>query len=664
MRKSISLILATTILLVTATPATVVGDTIKPYSGISQLTRHEMTINIVLINLPEVDSNQLVWNLEKTILPEVQVPAQPVYMSGISYGVEFRVDHKIVRASQDFVEALKDFLASYKKTQKVPKYLAQYFTEEDEATYDVIDASATERWLAERAADFGGMPKTGYTLLLADVSAVSKRYHYYETRYDSKDTISYKAKYANTEWMFPVVNWMIGWGGHQRFYYVDLSAGSVPHDYSFTDHIPIQEFGLKRVSGFGPKTIKEYKRTTETITNYVADYVSEAVRNLFVPSYVYYPTLSKKYSIQIFLFSEIDRLSKDNYAELLNTDIVKSAFRDLIPSASWDVQVTFRYLREDAGIEKAFESSKIFEQQREVYDNERLLYRYFDERIIYYYLQQNMATYVEKKDDVVILPAFLLLISQGGSIVTSWKNDVRGGYRATIEPERFPRTFGAASYGDMVIGVQSERTIYSWGGGLTQLVIHELGHSVGLMHPFSYGLTQDYVPSAMSYSTYEYRFSQFDKDALARGHADQALRPVIDTFSKIQDISFRSSEAVSIAKAARAEMDKALAEYDSLNYQSAVESSAKISKMVEETFKAEAIALQREFEQTRLLFLSVGLAVGVVVGVVLGRLAFKGREGRVKAEPPLVPAKKHCTKCGQELPEFAMYCKSCGAKQT
>jgi len=661
-RKSISVILAATMLLIAATPATAIGDTIKPYSGISPLMRHEMTINIVLINLPEVDSNQLVWNLEKTILPEIQVPAQPVYMSGISYGVEFRVDYEIVRASQDFVEALKDLLASHKRTQKVPKYLAQYFTEEDEATYDVIDASATERWLAERAADFGRMPKTRYTLLLADVSAVSKRYHYYEIRYDSKDPISYKAKYANTEWMFPVVNWMIGWGGQQRFYYVDLSAGSVPHDYSFTDHIPIQEFGLKRVSGFGPKTIKEYKRTTETITNYVADYVSEAVRNLFVPSYVYYPTLSKKYSIQIFLFSEIDRLSKDNYAELLNTDIVKSAFRDLIPSASWDVQVTFRYLREDAGIKKAFESSKIFEQQREVYDKERLLYRYFDERIIYYHLQQNMATYVEKKDDVVILPAFVLLISQGGSIVTSWKNDIRGGLRATIEPERFPRTFGAASYGDMVIGVQSERTIYSWGGGLTQLVIHELGHSVGLMHPFSYGSTQDYVPSAMSYSTYEYGFSQFDKDALARGHADQALRPVIDTFSKIQDVSFRSSEAVSMVKAARVELDKAMVEYDSLNYQSAMESFAKIPKMVEDASKAEAMALQRELEQTKLLFLSVGLAAGIVVGVVLGQLAFKQRAA--KAKPPPVPTKKHCTKCGQELPEFAIYCRSCGAKQT
>jgi len=664
MRRLILLILAAVMILTATTPATVIGDTIKPYSGLSSPIRHEMTINIVLINLPEVDTSQLVWNLEKTIQPQVQVPAQPVYMTGISYGVEFKLDYKVMRASQDFVESVKSFLATNKKTQTVPKYLAQFFTAEDKETYDIIDASAAEKWLADRAADFGGIPKTGYTLLLADMSAVSKKYHYYEIRYDSKDPISYKAKYASTEWMFPVVNWMIGWGGHQRFYYVDLSAGSVPRDYSFTGHIPIQEFGLKRVSGFGRATIKEYKRTTETVTNHVADYVSEAVRNLFVPSYVYYPTLSKKYSIQIFLFSEIDKLSKDNCIELLNTDIVKSAFKELVPSASWDVQATFRYLREDAGMRRALESSKIFEQQREVYDNERLLYRYFDERIIYYYLQQNVATYVERKDDVVILPVFLLLISQGGAIVTSWKNDVGRGYTAAIEPERFPRTFGAASYGDMVIGIQSERTIYSWGGGLTQLVIHELGHSVGLMHPFSYGTTQDYVPSAMSYSTYEYGFSQFDKSALARGHADQALRPAIDMLSKIPDGSFRSSDAMSIVKAARAELDKALVEYDSFNYQSAMESFAKIPKLVDDAFKAEAIALQRELEQTRLLFLSVGLAVGIIMGVVLVQLAFKRRVGAVKAKPPSVLAKKYCTNCGQELPEFAIYCRGCGARQT
>ena len=662
MKKRILFILTATILLVATTPATVVAGTIKPYSGISPLIRHEMTVNIVLVNLPEVDGDQLVWNLEKTIQPEVQVPAQPLYMGGISYGVEFRLNYKIVRASQDFLEALRNFLVNNKRSRTVPKYLAQFFTGEDKATYDIIDASATENWLAEHAADFGGIPKNGYSLLLADMSAISKTYHYYEIRYDSKDPISRKAKYAYTEWMFPVVNWMIGWGGHHRFYYVDLSAGSVSRDYSFTDHIPIQEFGLKRVSGFGPRTIKEYKRSTETVTNYVADYVAEAVRNLYVPSYVYFPTLSKKYSIQIFLFSEIDTLSKDNLDEILSPDTVKSAFKELIPSASWEVQVAFRHLKDDSAMKRAFESSKIFEHNREVYDKETLLYRYFDERIIYSYLQQNLATYVERREDAVVLPIFLLVISKGGAIVTSWRNDIRGGYNSTVEPDRFPRTFGAASYGDMVIGIQSERAIYSWGAGLTQLAIHELGHSVGLMHPFSYGSTQDYVPSAMSYSTYEYGFSQFDKDALARGHADQALRAAMDMFSRISDVSFRSSEAVSTAKAARAELDKALTEYDSFNYQGAMESSANIPKMVEETFKAEAMALQRELEQTRVLFLSVGLAVGVVVGVVLGQLVLKRKA--VKAMPTPVPTKKHCISCGQELPDFAIYCRSCGAKQT
>lgn len=184
------------------------------------------------------------------------------------------------------------------------------------------------------------------------------------------------------------------------------------------------------------------------------------------------------------------------------------------------------------------------------------------------------------------------------------------------------------------------------------------------MHPFSYGTTQDYVPSAMSYSTYEYGFSQFDKSALARGHADQALRPAIDMLSKIPDGSFRSSDAMSIVKAARAELDKALVEYDSFNYQSAMESFAKIPKLVDDAFKAEAIALQRELEQTRLLFLSVGLAVGIIMGVVLVQLAFKRRVGAVKAKPPSVLAKKYCTNCGQELPEFAIYCRGCGARQT
>lgn len=197
---------------------------------------------------------------------------------------------------------------------------------------------------------------------------------------------------------------------------------------------------------------------------------------------------------------------------------------------------------------------------------------------------------------------------------------------------------------------------------MTQLVIHELGHSVGLMHPFSYGSTQDYVPSAMSYSTHEYGFSQFDKDALARGHADQVLRTAVDAFSKMPEVSFRSGEAASIAKTARAELERGLAEYRILNYPNALESFVKIPKMVQDALKAEAEALQREFQQTRLLFLAVGIALGVAVCFVVVKITARGK----KAQPVLAPSpapRKYCVECGRELPVFAVYCGGCGAKQ-
>jgi hypothetical protein len=76
---------------------------------------------------------------------------------------------------------------------------------------------------------------------------------------------------------------------------------------------------------------------------------------------------------------------------------------------------------------------------------------------------------------------------------------------------------------DLIRGNFTERRQPQRGFGLTNTIIHEVGHMLGLTHPFRIDPTQDFVASVMAYYPYEYGYSQFEKDSLLRGYTDSQL---------------------------------------------------------------------------------------------------------------------------------------------
>ena len=560
--KTITTISIVAIILATSIQSLpVFAATTTPTKQLSTTIMHDMTINIVLVGFTPryIDTSYFEWNLEREIAPIIQVYER-------TYGNKFNVTYSTMFASLRFEENLRNYLKSNASLMKA--------TPEDPNPYAVINALSTEDWLNEHSPDFGGVPSNGYTLLIANMSTVSEHYHYYAVSYFDKDAYSPRAKYYGDQ--FPLTCWMFSWGGKYRFYLIDLSAGDPKYFYSGIYHIPIQDF------------FPEYRPlTTSSVTGYVSDYAYEVVRNLFVPSYCYSPTYSKSFRIEVLLLDNTTRITPANYTQVISPSLIKSAFSEVIPYATWDAKISYRALQSDLALYSVVKKNLVYDFWQ-TYKNETIHFMYFDYRPIYSYLQAHLSNYIDTSGNVTVLPVFCFVFSSGGNLANTWEEFI--GLKSRTDPNGL----WGISLPEMVLISHSERDVFYRGFGLSQTVIHETGHSIGLMHPFSYGETEDYVASAMSYSTYEYRFSQFDKDAVQRAHADYFIDSVKEKLSEAQLVSYEDPIATSYRSQAQTEYSSALEAYSNQNYKEAIDHLNSVSVLIDRAFTAEITSIQQK----------------------------------------------------------------------
>ena len=569
----------------------------NPYLPLPSSVDHSMTVRIAISGISDIDKDKLLWSLESDIRPAIQVSANPQLTSetsGISFGTNFQVKYEIISVPKDATNAFKEYLKSIARTEKVPKYLQGYgywSSASDSGNYATLDALKTEEWVNSHVSEFGGIPDDGYTIIVADVSDISNLHHYYNVSYNSLDKATTRAKYHNRPEIYPIVDWMFSWGGHQRFYYLDLSGGDAKYDYSQVGHVPIQEFGTKYYSDEQVK----FKRNVNTVTEYVADYVAEAVRNLFLPSYVYAPTFAKSYKIVINVFDQTGKISPDEIGDYLSTDLVKKAFEAVIPYATWDVSISAHRLSDDNALEDTLSQSILFSRDVTGTFGDKVHIDYYDYRPVYSYLQSHLGQYADSSGDSVVLPAFEFVFKDGGRFAITWEEGIGSGARG---PDWPGRTFGGVSLGDMAIIGYNERNVFAFGYELSEVTIHELGHTIGLMHPHSYGSTEDYVSSAMSYMTYEYGFSQFDADAVQRAHADFFISQIQGAMQASAGVTFQSSEAQGLLQQARSAYDEALNSYSKKDYQLATVTLQSMSGLLNQAFDLEVNGIQEKISKT------------------------------------------------------------------
>jgi len=401
-------------------------------------------------------------------------------------------------------------------------------------------------------------------------------------------------------------------------------------------------------------------------TEYVADYLWGMTKNLAVPQFVYDPILTSKYRIAVYV---LDNRTKEEKSAVpitstVNSDRIEAAFEDLAPYIESEVEIVFKDTSDYPELLKLLvDHYKYLDSWTYAYVFDDLQeYGSVDVRPIYKYLQDNLGAFVpgiHHDENEFTIPVFAFAFSEETYFTYSYKwfidsRDPETGALWGIALEDMA-IVGLCQYdftrGDNVTPKQPGK-----GYGLTQTIIHEVGHMVGLMHPHSFDWLGDFSFSAMGYFTHDYTFSQFDKDALQRIHADKV---VMETSSTISDArttlrsKIQSPETESLVARAEDLLREASTEYSRMNYAGATKKALEARELsrtslekasglpvatapLEEKISQLEDDLRRtssELEAARSqapMYLAAGLGAGVAVAVVvllvMRRQTIRGKE--------------------------------------
>ena len=606
MRRLAWILIALTILSLAPNFAGFGASANETWTGFNSRRTIPMTIKVVFIGLNSdvLETKYMMW---KENLPDRQT--NTIIVGDNNTGVFFDLKYEFVFAEP----SSKDRFVSYLKEigREGPTYNPWW----DMFTYNMFfDANMVEQWLYDNNADYGGLPESGYTFIISNLTDIQSTTfeqmddpksspptpHYYSIYYQDWDR-DYRPRYRE---------FSVAWGGAHRLWYLDLSAG--PEFWTWISqsdvpYVPLQValkvFNIDLYTQFGKRWLSEY----------IADYIGEAVKNFAIPQFVYSPRYSGRYRIVAYI---LDNRTDDERKEVtlrstVNGEWIGEAFEQLFPYSRVETSIRIKSVSDYPELQE-----QIVKYTYAGADSGGS--PYVDLRSVYSYLQSHLKTFVpdyRRDEREFTIPLFAFAFSGGYHFGYTYNWYVMED--PTLNRDLYGISLGdiaiiGLSHSDFAMGNEVDPPQLNKGIGFTQVIIHESGHMIGLMHPHQYGSLGDYVSSAMSYYTWEYKFSQFDKDAIQRNQADQFIMEASSNLGKARATladRLPSFELQDKLNSAEDLLKKAEQQYAVMKYVSALQYARTAAENARDA-SAEA--------RTQVLAPPVFTVVGIFVGIIIG----------------------------------------------
>ncbi|HVH14243.1 MAG TPA: hypothetical protein VNA15_00805 [Candidatus Angelobacter sp.] len=620
-----------------------------------------LTIKIVFLGISPGELNSTYLKSNVTVPP---LKYQAILAGPLNTGVIFNFNYQLVFADNSTVNEFAQYLLSIQKQQNTTSSLSSpsglinpYFTNSSTlsmARNYFYDADKVESWLGSKMTLFGGNPVSGYTIFVADLHGFRipsfnyTEYQNYVTPCRPCIPQSVEAHYYNrtvTDPLGLVVSrhFMTGWGGSGRFYYLDLSAGP---SY-WTNELPVQVASQLR----GISTSTYYGKLW--MSKFIGSYVYGAVNNLFAPDQLYPVNYSQNYNLQLFVLDNRTAAEKSQGPKLaatINQNMIQENLASLVPFARVTVNIRYANVTDYSGLAAimahATTTLKDPISRRPVVDGD-LVYNWFTTSGL-----GHIANFINvtRTTSTIDVPAFLFAFKGDYTFGVPVKED--------IGSSNIYDTFGGEALGDMVLIGLSQQADFTIGNnstygqsgkgvGFTHDAIHELGHMMGLNHPFIYDLTEDFTNTVMGYYAYSLNYSQFDRDSILRGVNDELLSFAIQALSSTQNTLFNSGD-ISMANQNTAQAENL---YNAMDYAGAVQFSLAAAQDA-----SAAQQLANNAISPAAVFSLIGVAIGAPIGILLGYLIFKRRK-------PAGIQYNRCPTCQQPLrwdpAQMRWYCDRC-----
>jgi hypothetical protein len=626
-------------------------------------------IKIVFIGIDQnlIDKEYMTWN-------NPHYKYQSYLIPGISTNVVFAMNYDYVFANPQFENNFVNYLSSIAKVEKHTNVLwnLSYFGIDENIALNYTNfrittqntfysADEVEHWLTDHSNEYGGFPSDGYTLIIADLFSrtPSVTTEQYKTLM-KKQAVEATPHYYNKTFMDPDLGlvrnrgWMTSWGGNERLYYIDLSAGP-----SFvTTELPIQL--AEDVNNIDIHTA--YGKTW--LNQYVSNYVYGAVYNLFTPDFVYPINYANEYRIKIVAIDNRTQQKNLPLEKTINADLIKNELQKLLSFSKVDVETKYIRAADNPELERLIiDSTMPSTNIPSIEPTEGV-----DASPVYDWLNEQGKGHISdflnvtRNTNEYDIPVFVFAFDDNYQFAFTFKEQIG-------DCGEGDRTLWGVSLYDMVLIGHSTRDFNRGdvlineprqpgkGYGFSNTIIHEVGHMVGLNHPFIYDQTEDFVSSVMAYYPYDTSFSRFDIDVLQRGYADQLIIYASSTLSETASILVNYVNVNSATNYLQDAEDR----YAQMDYSGAINSAYESAMQA-----AQAKMLSPNLFVTSGLL--IGLGVGGIIGLAIGYYIWKRKSSistyaSTWTQPQTTTTQYPCSSCNKPLTWVSeyqrWYCQNC-----